>query len=219
MKKILYIILILAVSAPAIGESLSGVKLARVKYSGGGDWYNDNSAEVELLRFVGSQTNIDVNPVYEFVDLGSDALFNYPLLFLTGHGNLRFSDREIKNLRAYLENGGFLYVDDDYGLDKHIREEMKKVFPDNEFREIPFSHEIFNCFYNFPNGAPKIHEHDDKQPQSFGIFIDDRLAVLYTFESNPSDGWPEADVHDTPPEKRQQALKFGANIIVYALTY
>jgi hypothetical protein len=139
-------------------------------------------------------------------------------LFLTGHGNIVFSNDEAKRLRTYLESGGFLYIDDDYGLDKAIRRELKKVFPDKDFLEIPFSNKLFNIFYKFDNGIPKIHEHDKKPAQSFGIFIGQRLAVLYTYESNPSDGWADPEVHNDPENKREEALKFGTNIVIYALS-
>ena len=189
-----------------------------MKYSGGVDWYNDPSAEVNLLNFVNANTNIKVSPVYEFVDIATDNLFQYPLIFLTGHGNLNFTDNEARKLRAYLQNGGFLYVDDDYGLDKFVRSELKKVFPEQELVEIPFNHGIFNIHYQFPKGVPKIHEHDDKAPKTFGLFHNGRLCVVYTFESNPSDGWVDADIHNNPPEVRKAALQFGTNIIVWALT-
>ena len=215
---ILLIAIGLAATTLEAQQTTSAVKLARVKYSGGGDWYNDPTAEENLLNYVKRNTNINVDAKYEFVDLGSDNLFSYPMLFLTGHGNVNFSMGEIRNLRAYLENGGFLYIDDDYGLDKYIREEMKKVFPDNDFREIPFSHNLFHSHFDLRSGAPKIHEHDDKAPKTFGIFIDKRLAVVYTVESNPSDGWVEPEIHDNPPEKREQAFKFGTNLIVFALS-
>lgn len=198
-------------------HSAEKIKIGRVKYSGGGDWYNDPTSEVNLLTFVKSNTNVHADPVYEYVDLKSDNLFDYPILFLTGHGNVNFSGKEAENLRIYLENGGFLYIDDDYGLDPFIRKEMKKVFSDKEFLEIPFSHPIYTIQYDFTSGPPKIHEHDDKKPQSFGIFIDERLAVFYTVESNPSDGWADPDVHNDSPELRELSLKFGTNIIIWAL--
>lgn len=214
----LFLILTAHIEAESQQKPKSAVKLARVKYSGGGDWYNDPSAEVNLLKYVSSVTNIDVDAVFEFVDLASDNLFLYPMLFLTGHGNINLSATEARNLRVYLENGGFLYIDDDYGLDEFIRPELKKVFPEAKFVELPFSHQIFNCHFKFPNGVPKVHEHNERPPQTFGIIHNGRMCVLYTFESNPSDGWADADVHNNPPEKREQALKFGVNIIVYALT-
>lgn len=220
-KKLLILILFLAFAITEFSycqKVTSAIKLARVKYSGGGDWYNDPSAEVNLLNFVNANTNIKVSPVYEYVDIATDNLFQYPLIFLTGHGNLNFTDNEARKLRAYLQNGGFLYVDDDYGLDKFVRSELKKVFPEQELVEIPFNHGIFNIHYKFPKGAPKVHEHDDKSPKTFGLFHNGRLCVLYTFESNPSDGWVDADIHNNPPEVRKAALQFGTNVIVWALT-
>lgn len=220
MLKIFFgILLILLNIFSSFGQiNNSAIKLGRVKYSGGGDWYNDPSSEVQLLSFVKKNTNINVEPQYEFVDLGTDNIFYYPLLFLTGHGNINFTDSESKRLRSYLQNGGFLYIDDDYGLDSYIRREMKKVFPEQEFVEIPYSHGLFNNPFPFPNGAPKVHEHDEKAPQTYGLFHEGRLCVLYTYESNPSDGWPEPEIHKVEPDKRLQALKFGTNIIVWALT-
>jgi len=196
----------------------SAFQIVRVKYNGGGDWYNDPSAEVNLLNFIAKNTKIRVIPEYKFVEIGSENLFSYPFLFLTGHGNISLSDFEVKRLRDYLLNGGFLYIDDDYGLDQSIRREMKKVFPDKDFIELPFSHPIYHCLYDFPNGPPKTHEHDDKPPQGFGIFHEGRLIVYYTYESNPSDGWADPEVHKDPEEKRLEALKFGANIVMYVLT-
>lgn len=194
-----------------------GFKIARLKYNGGSDWYNDPSAEVNLLNFVAQNTNIKTNPVYEFVDLTSGNIFDYPFLFMTGHGNIVFSDSDAKKLRDYLENGGFLYVDDDYGLDKAFRREIKKVFPEKDLQEIPFNYGLYHCMFDFFNGPPKTHEHDGKPAQGFGIFYNGRLCVYYNYESNPSDGWADAEVHNDPPDKREEALKFGTNIIVWAL--
>jgi hypothetical protein len=204
-------------AAVDLAQTNSGFKIARLKYNGGGDWYNDPSAEVNLLKFVGENTNIKTNPVYEFVDLTSGNIFVYPFLFMTGHGNIVFSDVEAKKLRAYLEGGGFLYIDDDYGLDKAFRREIKKVFPDKDLVELPFSYGLYHCFYEFSTGVPKTHEHDNKPPQGFGIFVNGRLCLYYTYESNPSDGWADAEVHKDSPAKREEALKFGTNIIVWAL--
>ena len=195
----------------------SALVLARVKYSGGGDWYNDQSAEANLLDFVSQHTGINVRSTFEYVELSSDKIFNYPLLFLTGHGNIAFTDGEAKRLRSYLDNGGFLYIDDDYGLDTAVRREMRKVFPDQEFQELPFSHGIYSSFYKFPNGLPKIHEHDAKPSQGFGYYLNGRLCVYYTYETNISDGWAEPREHDDPPAKREEAFKMGTNIIVYVL--
>ncbi len=196
----------------------SKLKIARVKYSGGGDWYNDPSSEVNLLKYIKQNTNIPVEPVYEWVDLSSQNLFAYPILFLTGHGNVNFTDREVENLRAYLKNGGFLYIDDDYGLDKYIRREMKKVFPDQEFVELPFNHPIYSFHFKFDKGLPKIHEHDNKPPEGYGLFCNGRLCVFYTYESNLGDGWADPDVHKDPQEIREKAFKMGTNIVIYALT-
>lgn len=218
IKKTIFLLAILFYSVNIYSQNETGFQIARLKYSGGGDWYNDPSAEVNLLKFVQANTNIKVNAEYKFVDIASDEIFSYPFLFLTGHGNIVLSTDESKRLKTYLESGGFLYIDDDYGMDKAIRREMKKVFPGNDFIEVPFSHKIFNIFYKFENGIPKTHEHDKNAPQTFGIFLGDRLSVLYTFESNPSDGWADPEVHNDPKDKREEALKFGANIIIYALS-
>ena len=173
---------------------------------------------MNLLNFVKENTDIYVNPAYVFVDLASDDIFRYPFLFITGHGNMVFSDKEASRLRKYLELGGFLYVDDDYGIDKTFRREMKKVFPDKELQPIPFDYGLYHCMYEFPSGPPKTHEHDNKPPQGFGIFIKERLAVYYTYESNPSDGWVDAQVYNDPKEKREEALRFGTNIIVWMMS-
>lgn len=197
----------------------SQLRIARLKYSGGGDWYNDPSAEVNLLKFVKENTTIDVDPRYEFIDIASEKLFSYPFLFMTGHGNIVFSDYEVQRLRSYLTNGGFLFADDDYGMDKAFRRELKKVFPDQNLVEIPFSFGLYSCHFNFPNGVPKTHEHDGKPAQGFGLFHKGRLCVYYTYESNPSDGWTDPEVHGDPESVRQEALRFGTNIVVWALSH
>ena len=172
-----------------------------------------------MLNYVRDHTGMKVKSAFEYVDLGSDKIFNYPLVFMTGHGNVNFTDDDARRLRTYLKNGGFLYIDDDYGLDTAIRREMKKVFPEQGFQEIPFSHPIYHSFYQFSNGLPKIHEHNANAPQGFGLFDDKkRLCVFYTYETNPSDGWADATVHNDPPEKREASFQIGTNIIVYALT-
>lgn len=216
IKLLTILLLLLSIQIEAQTESV--FRITRLKYSGGGDWYNDPSAEINLLRFVKANTNIKVKDEYKFVDLSSDEIFSHPFLFITGHGNITFSSAEAERLRKYLEAGGFLYIDDDYGLDKALRREMKKVFPSNDFVEIPFSHPIYSNVYDFSSGPPKTHKHDENPPRGFGIYLQQRLAVFYTVESNPSDGWADPDVHNDPVEKREEALKFGANIVVYALT-
>jgi hypothetical protein len=216
--KIINSILIIIICVLNVYAQSGEFKITRLKYSGGGDWYNDPSAEVNLLNFIKSNTNLRVKAQYSFVDIASDDIFAHPFLFMTGHGNVVFSVTEAERLRKYLENGGFLFIDDDYGLDKALRRELKKVFPENELVELPYSHGIYNCFYEFPAGPPKTHMHDENPPQGFGIFIDRRLAVYYTFESNPSDGWADSNVHNNPAQKREEALKFGTNIVLWALT-
>ncbi len=196
----------------------SGFQIARLKYAGGGDWYNDPSGEVNLLNYVKEHTNIKVVPKYTFVDISSNDIYNYPALFLTGHGTVKFSESDAARLRDYLEKGGFLYVDDDYGLDKSFRKEIKKVFPNKELVELPFDYGLYHIVYNFDYGPPKIHKHNGKRPQGFGIFIGKRLAVYYTYESNPADGWTDPEVHNDPPAIRELALKFGVNLVAWILT-
>lgn len=217
MKFLKYILIALILLSPALAQQNKGFLIARLQYNGGGDWYNDPSSEVNLLNFIREKTNITVNPVYLSVDISSDEIFSYPFIFITGHGNIFFTEQEADRLRTYLENGGFLYIDDDYGLDASIRREMKKIFPDKDFTELPFDHEIYHILFDFEYGPPKTHKHDEKPPQGFGLFVNNRLAVYYTYESNPSDGWTEA--HNDPEEKRLEALKFGTNIVIYALTH
>jgi len=200
-------------------KTSSSFKIGRLKFTGGGDWYNDPEEEVNLLKFVRENTNIDVNPVYEFTEISSDKFFSYPFIFMSCHGNINFSDVEVQRLRTYLENGGFLYADDDYGMDKAFRREMKKVFPEQDLRELPYSYGLYHCQFDFPNGVPKTHEHDGKPPQGFGLFHNGRLVVYYTYESNPSDAWNDEEVHGDSPAKRLEALRFGTNIVVWALTH
>lgn len=199
--------------------ALSSFKIARLKYSGGGDWYNDPNEEVNLLTFIKQNTSIDVNPKYEFVEISGENFFSYPFIFMTGHGNITFTDEEARRLRRYLEAGGFLYADDDYGMDKAFRREIKRIFPEQNLVELPFSYGLYHCHFDFPGGPPKTHEHDGKPPQGFGLFYKGRLVVYYTYESNPSDGWNDPSVHNDTEEKHQEALRFGTNIVVWALTH
>ncbi len=200
-------------------EMRPAIKLARLKYGGGGDWYNDPSMIPNMHQFLRSRTNLQTAKEEARVSLMDEALFAYPLLFMTGHGRISFSEQEAQRLRAYLLNGGFLFADDDYGMDEHFRREMKKVFPDKELLDIPFSHPVFHALYAFTAGLPKIHEHDGGPPRGLGYFHQGRLVVFYAFNTNISDGWADADVHGDPPEKREQALRMGANIIIHALTH
>jgi hypothetical protein len=222
--RILFAAAILLATMPAAGNaqvpgSTSAFGITRLKYTGGGDWYNDPSADLNLLAFLHRTTGIATDPHYRFVDITGDEIFAAPFLFLTGHGNIAFSDADVLRLRAYLENGGFLYADDDYGMDKAFRREMKKVFPGQELAELPFSYGLYHCEFDFLNGPPKTHEHNNKPPQGFGLFHNGRLVVYYTYESNPSDGWADPEVHHDPEDKRQEALRFGTNIVVWALTH
>jgi len=192
------------------------VILARVKYQGG-DWYNDPSILPNLAKEINSRTTLKVAKEQAVVRLGSLELFDYPFIFLTGHGEIKLSQDEIENLREYLIKGGFLYADDDYGMDKYFRQEIEKVFPGLKFEELPFTHPIYHSFYDF-SWLPKIHKHDNKPPRGYGIFYQSRLVIFYTYETNISDGWADEWVHNDPPEKREEAFKFGVNIVIYALT-
>ena len=219
---IFLILILISLDHLALSQSVgsaSSFTIARLKYAGGGDWYNDPNEEVNLLTFVKQNTNIDVNPKYEFVEIASENFFSYPFIFMTGHGNIRFSDEEGRRLRQYLESGGFLYADDDYGMDKAFRREIKKVFPEQNLVELPFSYGLYHCHFDFPNGVPKTHEHDGKPPQGFGLFFKGRLVVYYTYESNPSDGWNDPSVHGDTEAKHQEALRFGTNLVVWALSH
>lgn len=190
--------------------------VAILKYNGGGDWYANPTAIPNLIAFTNTnlQTRISKNP--KTVAVGSEDLFSYPLVFMTGHGNVTFSETEAENLKNYLISGGFLHISDNYGLDTYIRKALKKVFPALELIEIPSNHELYNQTYKFPNGIPKIHEHDQKRAQGFGLFFEGRLMVFYDYETDLSDGWEDAEIHNNPKEIREKALKMGSNIIEYA---
>lgn len=198
-------------------EQFGKFTIARLKYDGGGDWYSDPGSLPNLLKFVSEKAPVDVNPEEVRLSVMDKELYSYPYLYLTGHGNIRFGEDEVLRLRKYLQSGGFLHADDNYGMDASFRREMKRVFPNNELVELPYDHPIFHCFYDFPNGLPKIHEHDGKAPQGFGIFYKSRLVVFYSYESDLGDGWEDPDVHGDPEDKRLAALKMGTNIIIYSL--
>ncbi len=196
-------------------KPVPSLKLALLKYNGGGDWYSNPTALVNLAGFCNEflHTNFDLE--YATVEVGSTGLFNYPFLHMTGHGNVVFSDYEAENLRNYLLAGGFLHIDDNYGMDPFVRPAMKKVFPELEFIEIPFDHEIYHQRYNFDNGLPKIHKHDDQPSRGYGLFHEGRLVCFYSYESDLGDGWEDQEVHKDPQEVRIKALQMGANIIQY----
>lgn len=191
-------------------------EIAVLKYKGGGDWYGNPTALPNLINFCNSNINTKINPKPETVEVGSSDIFQYPLVHMTGHGHVFFSEEDAENLRDYLLSGGFLHIDDNYGMQPYITEELKKVFPDKELTELPANHPIFNVAYPFPKGLPKIHEHDGKRPQAFGIFNENRLVLLFTYESDLGDGWEDEAVHNDPAEVREKALRMGANIIKYA---
>lgn len=194
--------------------------IARLRYDGGGDWYNDPSVIPNLLNKVSKESNIETAEEQVVISLQNNKIFDYPFLYVTGHGNIHLNKEEIKNLKDYLKKGGFLYIDDDYGMDKHIRQQLKEIYPDQTLQELPASHPLFHCYYKFDNGLPKIHKHDDKRPQAFAIFNEfGRMIILYTYESNISDGWASPHVHKDPPGVRDKALKMGFNIVYYVLTH
>lgn len=196
----------------------STLRIAKVKYSGGGDWYANKTALPNLIAFCNRHIGTQIYTADDIVDVGSPDLFYYPYVYLTGHGNVVFSDADAENLRKYLISGGFLHIDDNYGLDKFIRLEMKKVFPELEFVELPFDHEIYRQRYPFTKGLPKVHEHDGKSPQGFGLIYEGRLVCFYSYESDLGNGWEDQSIYNDPEEVRQKALKMGANIIAYVFS-
>jgi len=216
MKQLLLIFLIFSFSLVSAQNKVYSVRIALLKYSGGGDWYANPTSLPNLAIFCNQTINTNIDPNIPEVETGSQDIFNYPFIHMTGHGNVIFSDFEAANIRKYLESGGFLHIDDNYGMDPFIRPQIKKIFPDIELIELPPSHPIFSQYFNFPNGLPKIHEHDGKPPQAFGIILNGRLVLLYTYECDLGDGWESEEVHNDPPEVRLKALQMGANIIHYA---
>lgn len=190
-------------------------EIALLKYNGGGDWYANPTSLPNLIKYCNANINTKIDTKPATVEPGSPDLFSYPFIHMTGHGNVVFNDADISNLRNYMFSGGFLHIDDNYGMDQYIRKEIKKIFPNNNLIEIPANHAIFQKPYLFPDGLPKIHEHDGKRPQAFGIFVENRLVLLYTFECDLGDGWEDPEVHNDPMTIREKALKMGANIINY----
>lgn len=203
--------------APKVNPN--AITIARLHYQGGGDWYWGNSALPNLLTFLRDETGWPVDMEEKRVKIEDEALFSYPFLFVTGHGTIKFTDDEKERLRQYLFNGGFLFMNDSYGMDKSIRQAVADLFPEYQLEEIPYDHEIYHCFYDFPNGPPKIHEHDNKPATGWGINIDGRLVLYYVQECDIGDGWEDPQVHNDPPEKRLEALKMGVNIVTYSLCY
>jgi hypothetical protein len=208
----IWLILTTFIFAPVAGQP---VKLGLLKYNGGGDWYANPTSLPNLIKFCNQQLNSNINPEPITIEVGSRELFSVPFIHMTGHGNVVFNDSEIRNLRLYLESGGFLHIDDNYGLDVYVRREMKRVFPELEFTELPFNHPIYRQQFIFENGLPKVHEHDNKPPQGFGLIYRNKLICLYTYEADLGDGWEDPEVHNDSKEIRQKALEMGANIISY----
>ncbi|WP_373056279.1 DUF4159 domain-containing protein [Zunongwangia sp. H14] len=211
MKKVL--LLLLFYCAAYYGNAQ---QIALLKYNGGGDWYANPTSLPNLIEFSNKNIGTAIKPKPGTVTPGAAAIFEYPFVHMTGHGNVFFSEEEAKNLRNYLLSGGFLHIDDNYGMNQYLRKELKKVFPEKELEELPANHPIFSSAFNFPNGLPKIHEHDNKPPQAFGIFDNNRLVLLFTYECDLGDGWENQEIHHDPEEVRKRALQMGANIIKYA---
>lgn len=202
----------------SVASNAQNLRIGLLKYSGGGDWYANPTSLPNLIAFCNKNLNTNINRDPDVVEVGSPDIFNYPFIHMTGHGNVIFSASDAANLRRYLLSGGFLHIDDNYGMDKFIRPELRKVFPELQLTELPSNHPIFHQKFKFPGGIPKIHEHDDKPPQAFGLFHQGRLILLYTFETDLGDGWEDPDVHRDSEAKRLQALQMGANIIQYVFS-
>lgn len=213
IKSLTWIFVLLSVSVTA-----QEIKIAKLKYDGGGDWYANKTALPNLIAFCNRNLQTSIAEEEDIVEVGSPDLFTYPYVYMTGHGNVKFSDSQAENLRKYLLAGGFLHIDDNYGLDPFVRVEMKKVFPNKEFVELPFDHPIYHQKYEFDGGLPKIHEHDGKPSQGFGIIHQGRLVCFYSYESDLGNGWEDQVIYNDPEALRQEALKMGANIIIYAFT-
>lgn len=212
------IVLVLAISLTSLSYDVKGTfQIAVLKYNGGGDWYANPTSIPNLVKFCNKNLKMNINEQVPNVDVGSIELYSYPMVHMTGHGNVVFSSQENQNLRNYLISGGFLHISDNYGMDKFIRTEMKKVFPELEWIELPFTHPIYNQTYRFPKGLPKVHEHDNKPPQGFGLIYEGRLVCFYDYECDLGDGWEDAEVHNQSLETRTKALQMGANIVQYVM--
>lgn len=212
---LLAFLLLLATAAAPVAPSF---RIAKLHYGGGGDWYANKTSLPNLIQFCNQTLKTNIAPDEAVVELDNPELFTYPFVHMTGHGNVVFTDAEAKNLRRYLTGGGFLHIDDNYGLDKFIRPEMKKVFPELEFVELPFTHPIYHQKFDFPKGLPKVHEHEGKRPQGFGLLYKGRLVCFYSFESDLGNGWEDVGTYDDPPATHEAALRMGANLVAYALT-
>jgi len=219
MRQLLaFIITVLVLNQSETWCQANNFKIAKLKYQGGGDWYANKTALPNLIQFCNQELNLSMSPEEDVVEVGSQEIFYYPYIYMTGHGNVIFNDQEAENLRNYLIAGGFLHIDDNYGMDPFVRLEMKKVFPGLEFVELPFDHPIYRQKFNFKDGLPKIHEHDGKPPQGLGILYQGRLLCFYSYESDLGNGWEDQSVYNDPEAVRQQALKMGANILSFCFT-
>jgi uncharacterized protein DUF4159 len=216
--KLLLLGLALVAAVPHGTRTRSSLTIGRLQYDGGGDWYGNPSSLPNLLKAIREGTTIEVESRERVVSLHSPDLWDFPYIYMTGHGNVRFTDDEVITLRRYLENGGFLHADDNYGMDTSFRREMARVFPDKPLVDVPLDHPVYHIIYEFPRGIPKIHEHDGKPAQGLGVFVNGRLAVYYSYQSDLGDGWEDPEVHKDPPEKRQAALRMGVNLFTYAAT-
>lgn len=214
----LIVLLFFGLSAIAQQGQQKGLKIAKLKYHGGGDWYANKTALPNLITFCNTHLKMNLAPSEDVVEVGSPDLFLYPFVYMTGHGNVVFSEQEARNLRNYLIAGGFLHIDDNYGLDPFIRLEMKKVFPDLDFVELPFDHRIYHQKFQFNEGLPKVHEHDGKPPQGFALIYQGRVVCFYSYESDLGNGWEDQNIYNNPEHIRQAALKAGANILSFAFT-
>ena len=194
----------------------SSLKIAKLKYGGGGDWYANKTSLPNLIKFCNTELKMNINPAEDVVEVGSPDIFAYPFVHMTGHGNVVFTDADAQNLRNYLLSGGFLHIDDNYGLDQFVRREMKKVFPELSFVELPFDHQVYRIKYVFPEGLPKVHEHDGKQPQGYGLIWQGRLVCYYSYETDLGNGWEDQSVYNDPEEMRRKALQMGGNLLSYA---
>lgn len=214
---LLFLLVVTAHAAVAGTARSPNLTIAQLQYDGGGDWYANPTGLPNLLRAIKERTGLPVTEQPGRARLTDADLWSYPFLYMTGHGNVRFSNEEARLLRRYLENGGFLHVDDNYGLDESFRREVRRVFPDRELQAIPADHPVFNVYYHFPRGLPKIHQHDGKPPEALGIFDRGRLVLFYSYESDLGNGWEDADRHDMPPQLREAALRMGVNLFLFAL--
>lgn len=214
-----FILLLPSVLSAQTTERLSDFTVVRIKYDGGGDWYGNKTTLKNLLGFMAEELKIGTTLTEKTAAIMDESFFNYPVAYIAGHGNIKFNDSEVERLRTYLSTGGFLFADDDYGMDRSFRREMKKVFPELNFVELPFTHPIYKIYYNFPEGLPKIHEHDGGPPRGYGLIYKGRLVVFYSFNTDISDGCEDPEIHNDPPEKHMAALKMGLNILLYSLLY